>query len=95
MDPGDREALATLDPASAPPCVMQFRTPCSKDGENGEDGDCTYADTKCTAGVLCQGGTAAVSAACADRTAFDESPCACTALEELAGLSSVLQAVAP
>ena len=93
MDPGDREALAALDPASAP-CVMQFRTPCSKDGEDGEDGDCTYAVTKCTAGVLCQGGTA-VSAACADRTAFDESRCACTALEELVGLSSVLQAVAP
>ena len=96
MDPGDREALAALDPASAP-CVMQFRTPCSVDGEDsedGEDGDCTYADTVCAVGSICPGGTL-VSAACADRSAFSESPCACTALEQLAALSGSLQTAAP
>ena len=87
VDPGDREALAALDPASAP-CVLEFRTPC------GEDFGCTYSNTACAAGSTCPGGTA-VSAECADRSAFDESPCACTALQELAALSPTLQGENP
>ena len=55
---------------------------------------CTYADTTCAEGATCPGGTL-VSAACADRSAFSENPCACTALQELAGLSSSLQGTAP
>ena len=55
---------------------------------------CSYFDTTCAAGSTCPGGTA-VSAACADRTAFDESPCACTALQELAALSPSLPTTAP
>ena len=55
---------------------------------------CTYADTACAAGSTCPGGTA-VSAECADRSAFDENPCVCTALQELAALSDTLQAEAP
>ena len=55
---------------------------------------CTYADTACAAGSTCPGGTA-VSAECADRSAFGESPCACTALQELAALSHDLQAEVP
>ena len=43
---------------------------------------------------MCPGGTA-VSAECADRSAFSENPCACTALQELAALSTELQAEAP
>ena len=45
-------------------------------------------------GVTCPGGTA-VSAECASRSRFDENPCACTALQQLAALSSDLQAEAP
>ena len=48
---------------------------------------CSYTDATCAAGATCPGGTL-VSAACADRSAFDESPCACTALQELAALSA-------
>ena len=55
---------------------------------------CTYADTTCNADAPCPGGTA-VSAECADRSGFNENPCACTALEQLAALSSELQAEAP
>ena len=42
----------------------------------------------------CPGGTV-VSAKCADRSAFGENPCACTALQELAALSSFLHNEAP
>ena len=42
----------------------------------------------------CPGGTV-VSAKCADRSAFGESPYACTALQELAALSSFLHNEAP
>ena len=42
----------------------------------------------------CPGGTV-VSAECADRSAFGENTCACTALQELAALSSFLQNEAP
>ena len=55
---------------------------------------CAYTDTTCAAGSTCPGGTL-VSAECADRSAFDENPCACTALEELAALSSDLGGKAP
>ena len=55
---------------------------------------CTYADTACPAGAKCPGGTF-VSATCADRAAFAESPCACTALEQLAATSETLQNEAP
>ena len=55
---------------------------------------CSYTDSLCATGAICPGGTA-VSAACADRSAFDESPCACTALQELAALSSDLRGKAP
>ena len=48
---------------------------------------CTYADTTCAAGSTCPGGTL-VSATCADRSGFDENPCACTALQQLAALSA-------
>ena len=48
---------------------------------------CSYADATCAAGAVCPGGTL-VSAECADRSAFAENPCACTALQELAALSS-------
>ena len=50
---------------------------------------CNPGDTACDAGGACPGGTL-VSAECADRSAFDESPCACTALQELAALSDTL-----
>ena len=55
---------------------------------------CAYTDTTCAAGSTCPGGTA-VSAACADRSAFAENPCACTALQELAALSTNLQTAGP
>ena len=55
---------------------------------------CTYAVTTCTAGDLCPGGTP-VSPECADRSAFGENPCACTALQQLAALSIEVQAEAP
>ena len=55
---------------------------------------CTYSNTTCAAGAVCPVGTA-VSAECADRTAFAENPCACTALQQLAALSTTLQAEAP
>ena len=55
---------------------------------------CTYADTACPAGAKCPGGTF-VSAECADRSAFAENPCACTALEQLAATSETLQNEAP
>ena len=42
----------------------------------------------------CPGGTV-VSAKCADRSAFGENLCACTALQELAALSNFLQNEAP
>ena len=41
----------------------------------------------CSAGSVCPGGTP-VSAECADRSAFAENPCACTALQQLAALSA-------
>ena len=56
---------------------------------------CAYTDTTCAAGSICPGGTL-VSATCADRSGFDENPCACTALQELAALSAAnLATVAP
>ena len=55
---------------------------------------CTFADTACAADSICPGGTE-VSATCADRSAFNENPCACTAPEELAALSSILSTEAP
>ena len=42
----------------------------------------------------CPGGIV-VSAKCADRSAFGENPCSCTALEQLSALSTTLQAEAP
>ena len=55
---------------------------------------CNPSDTACDAGGACPGGTL-VSAECADRSAFDESPCACTALQQLAALSDTLQGENP
>ena len=55
---------------------------------------CSYADTACDAGSTCPGGTA-VSAECANRSAFDENPCACTALQQLVALSPSLPTTAP
>ena len=43
---------------------------------------------------MCPAGTL-VSAACADRSAFAENPCACTALRQLAALSQSLRYTAP
>ena len=54
---------------------------------------CSYTDTTCAAGSTCPGGTA-VSAECADRSGFDENPCACTALQQLAALSTANLATA-
>ena len=48
---------------------------------------CNPSDTSCDAGGACPGGTL-VSAECADRSDFSESPCACTALQQLAALSA-------
>ena len=50
------------------------------------------ADTPCAVGSICPAGTA-VSTACADRSAFDESPP--TALEQLAALLTTLSSQAP
>ena len=55
---------------------------------------CSHADATCAAGAVCPGGTL-VSVECTDRSAFSENPCACAALQELAALSSDLQAEAP
>ena len=55
---------------------------------------CGYKDKSCIAGSICPWGTV-VSAACADRSAFKENPCACTALHELAALSPTLQEETP
>ena len=55
---------------------------------------CGYSDRTCVAGSICPRGTV-VSAACADRSAFKESPCACTALQQLAALSPTLQEETP
>ena len=76
VDPSDAAALKALDAADA--CEVEFLTPCPR---------CSYADTRCAAGDVCPGGTL-VSAECADRLAFDENPCACTALQELAALQA-------
>ena len=91
VDPSDRAAFKALDPADA--CEVEFLTPCDAPPPPPAAA-CTYADTACAAGAVCPGGTA-VSAECADRSRFNENPCACTALQQLAGLSSVLQAKAP
>ena len=63
-------------------------------GTAGSSDRCSYNVATCAVGSICPAGTA-VSADCADRSAFNESPCACTALQELAALSSELQVVAP
>ena len=55
---------------------------------------CSYADKKCAVGATCPGGTP-VSAECADRSAFEENPCACAALQELAAMSTELQGENP
>ena len=57
-------------------------------------GTCSYNVATCAVGSICPAGTA-VSADCADRSAFNESPCACTALQELAALSPTLPDLAP
>ena len=86
---------AELSPAAAAPCTgggaaarLHLRR------HSAPLPACTYADTTCAVGSICPGGTP-VSAECADRSDFDENPCACTALQELAALSSDLQAEAP
>jgi len=56
--------------------------------------DCSYATTVCAAGAACPGGTL-VSAACANRSRFNENPCACTALQQLAALSPSVPTTAP
>ena len=88
--PSDRAALAALDPATDR-CEVVFETPC---GEVGEIYFCIYGDKACAVGANCPGGTL-VSAECADRSAFKENPCVCTALQELAALSSELQGDTP
>ena len=47
--PSDREALAALDPAAGP-CVLEFRTPCGEDGEDGGP-RCPRCE-----GIICPGG---------------------------------------
>jgi len=56
--------------------------------------ECDQSDTVCSAGSSCKGGTA-ISEECADRSGFGENPCTCTALQDLAGMSSDLQSEAP
>ena len=79
---------------------VRYDTSCCGDSACGDTSacynpaPCTYADTTCALGARCPGGTL-VSAACADRSAYSENPCACTALEQLAALSTTLQATAP
>jgi len=61
---------------------------------------CTYADTQCAEGAVCPGGTL-VSAECADRSAFTfgagqgENPCACSALQQLAAMSTTVSNLPP
>ena len=55
---------------------------------------CTYADTVCAVGSICPGATL-ISAACADRSALSESPCACSALQQLAAMSTTVSNLPP
>ena len=54
---------------------------------------CTFADTQCDVGLVCPGGTV-VSAACSNPEGTGN-PCACTALQDLAGLSSSTRTASP
>ena len=64
-------------------------------GTAGSSDRCSYNVATCAVGSICPAGTA-VSADCADRSAFNESPCACTALQELAATGgSYMQNQAP
>ena len=93
VDPSDRTALKELDPADA--CEVEFLTPCDAPPPPPPPAaTCSYTDTTCAVGATCPGGTA-VLAECADRGSYDDNPCVCTALQELAGLSTELQAAAP
>ena len=66
---------------------MEFLTPCDAPPPPPPAATCSYADTTCVAGATCPAGTL-VSAVCADRSSFNENPCACTALQQLAAMSS-------
>ena len=55
---------------------------------------CCSSDIQCAAGSICPGRTV-VSAECTDRSLFNESPFACTALQQLAALSPRLPTTAP
>ena len=103
---GDSETCAAATP-TADVCgnaEADFGAGCEPVCPNGQvdagsgcatpDSTCSYANTTCAEGSICPGRTA-VSAECADRSAFDENPCACTALQELAALSSDLRGKAP
>ena len=90
IDKDDREGLATFDPSSGE-CAMEFTTPCNPPPTPPT---CSYADTVCTVDSICPAGTL-VSAECADRSAFGESPCACTALQEFVALSPLLPTLPP
>ena len=72
------------DSPGAAPCVITFRTACPT---------CRPTDLTCAEGAVCPGGTA-VSAECTD-PAGAGNPCACTALQQLAGMSAELKAEAP
>ena len=82
-------------PATAPTAQPVGPPPRAAPGPaRPRNGPCTYSDTICRVGLVCPGGTT-VSAACADRSAFGENPCACTAIEQLVGMSSFLPSQAP
>ena len=79
----DRAGLDAFDPSSGA-CAVEFFTPCNSPPPTPLR--CSYSDTACAVGSICPAGTV-VSAECADRSAFGESPCACTALQQLVRLS--------
>ena len=68
-------------------CQVFIRTPCTCGTPPPPSPACAFTDTVCDEGSVCPGGTL-VSAECADRSAFSENPCACTALQQLAALSA-------
>ena len=65
----------------------------SASGDTCVPQQCSFYDTQCPKGALCPFGTA-VSAECAAPFG-DGNPCACTALQQLAGMNATLLNVAP
>ena len=87
----DRAGLDAFDPSSGA-CAVEFFTPCNSPPPTPLR--CSYSDTACAVGSICPAGTV-VSAECANRSAFGESPCACTALQQFVAPSAFLQQFPP